>query len=126
MYGSAFRGLNHALNPDPTSELESEEDKVQVQRHNIGNACREVSTKPADVETERRSSKKDQYSINMKTELEEPTRENKEEFTGDGKMRNPVSKGKRGNPKMRNPDRWSPGKGLHRNQKYIPLEVIMV
>lgn len=45
-----LRGLNHALNPDPTSELESEKDKIQVQRHNIGNVCREVSTKAAYVE----------------------------------------------------------------------------
>lgn len=45
----------------------------------------------------------------MRTELEEPTREDKEEFTGEGRMRSPMSEGKKGNPKVRNPDRWSPG-----------------
>lgn len=78
-----FRGLNHALNPDPTSELESEKDKIQIQRHNIGNVCREVSTKAADVERESKSNKKNQDSVNMRTELEESTREDKEEFTGE-------------------------------------------
>lgn len=44
MHGSEFRGLNHALNPDPTSEFESEKDKIQVQRHKTGNVPRELST----------------------------------------------------------------------------------
>ena len=38
------------------------------------------------MDTESRSSKKDQDSVNMRTELEEPTREDKEEFTGERKI----------------------------------------
>lgn len=48
-------------------------------------------------------------TVNMRTELEEPTREDKEKFTGEGRMKSPTSKGKKGNPEVRNPDKWSPG-----------------
>lgn len=67
-----------------------------------------MPTKAADVERKSRSSKKDQDSVNM-TELEDPTREDKVEFTGEGRMKSPMSKGKKGNPEVRNPDKWSPG-----------------
>lgn len=42
--GSEFRDLNCVLNPNPTSELESEKTEIQVQRHKIRNVSREVST----------------------------------------------------------------------------------
>lgn len=47
------------------------------------------------MERESRSSKKDQASVNTRTESAKPTREDKEEFTGEGRKRNTVSKGEK-------------------------------
>lgn len=84
---SEFRGLNHDFNPDTTSKLESENDKIQVQRHKIGNVSKETSTEVADMAREGRSGEKDQGSVNlMGTELQESTRKAREEFTGEGRI----------------------------------------
>lgn len=48
MRGSEFRSLNYILNPDLTAQLESEEDKTQVQRQIFGNLSTEVSPKAAN------------------------------------------------------------------------------
>lgn len=78
-----FKGLNCALNPYPTSELESEKAKIQVQRNKIGNVSREVSTE-VHMWRRDRCSEKDQASVNLRgTGLEKPTRKDKEEFTGE-------------------------------------------
>lgn len=48
MHGSEFRSLNYVLNPDLTAQLESEEDKTQVQRQIFGNLSRDISPKAAN------------------------------------------------------------------------------